>query len=125
MDPEQRPTLALPTLLKFPVELLLQIAEACTTVDSTSSYRRFDDGKIDRIYFQRRDSLRALSQTSSLLRTLLLPLAWECLEACCSRGENYTDRVRYLVDKQDRLSKGLIENPELAKYIRYVLSGPK
>jgi hypothetical protein len=106
------------TLLSLPAEIILLIVEFFPAV------HRYNDSCSETTfrlcYFERQDTIRALSQTSKGLRGLLLPLAWECLEACYYRGED-RGHVAHLVWKQRRLSRGLSENPELAKHIRCVL----
>jgi hypothetical protein len=57
----------------------------------------------------RLESLRALSQTCRLLRNICLPLLWEVVDMGCSSTT------------LERITAGLIENPALAAYVRFVV----
>jgi len=100
------------TLADLPVELLLHIAS--TFIILTVPLRNQTRWNFDpELYIERRNSLRALSQTSSTLRRVFLPLAWQwhvfAADVSHSRKE-----------KLERVCKGLLENPVLAAHIRCV-----
>lgn len=117
-----------PSLLSLPAEIILHIA-------STYSRREYcganyycdewllsdDDEGDDMLHFERREALKALSQTCKVLRNLFLPQLWECFEAAYDPRDPPEDWVAFGAAKLERLSKGLVENPTLASHVRYVL----
>ena len=105
------------SILNLPTELILHIASTYPTVDYLA------DGITNqsRLYFERRDALQALSQTSRALRNMVLHLLWECFETVYYR-KNVFDYVKLTADKLERLCKGLLENPEIAAHVRCVHS---
>ena len=105
------------SILNLPTELILHIASTYPTVNYLA------DGITNQseLYFERRDALQALSQTSRALRNMVLPLLWECFETVYHRGR-LGGRSKFKADKLERLSKGLLENPEIAAHVRCVHS---
>jgi hypothetical protein len=104
------------SILNLPTELILHIASTYPTVNYLAG------GITDQseLYFERRDALRALSQTSRALRNMVLHLLWECFETVYHRGNQLDEWDKFMADKLERLSKGLLENPEIAAHVRCV-----
>jgi hypothetical protein len=61
------------------------------------------------LYFERQAALRALSQTSRLLKSVCLPILWEYLDVYCYRSFN--DSAEFFRHKLARITSGLIGNP--------------
>ncbi|KAI0790816.1 hypothetical protein C8Q75DRAFT_806196 [Abortiporus biennis] len=113
-------TKAYPTktgILALPVELFDKILFEFeyATLDDFKQFARFsyiEDFK------ERENALRALSQTSKLLRTVCLPLLWERFQVV-QRGQQDTG----LRDKEnaiymEKASNSLMDTPHLAKLIK-------
>lgn len=106
------------SLIILPSELLLEVV----------SY--FPDIDIDIIqdcrqtlpasFRERFNALRALSQTCRELRSVVLPLAWERLEACTTAGHP-TQFFKECGKTLERKCKGLLESDHLLPHVRYVL----
>lgn len=65
-------------------------------------------------------TLRALSQTCKELRLVVLPLAWERLEACTTAG-NQKAFYREVGERLERKCKGLMKSDHLRPHVRFVL----
>jgi hypothetical protein len=74
----------------------------------------------------RQATLRALSQTSRILRDICLPLLWERVILPYEHPNNFRDEVdsegyHVFFSRFDRIMDGLMENPVLAAYVRFVV----
>jgi hypothetical protein len=108
----------------LPAELILQI-----TSHLDDDFRYHDkpycqDAFPFDYYFQRQAALRALSQTSRLLRSVCLPILWEYLDVYCyPRFAGFPSLdAEFRRHKLARMTSGLIGNPTLAALVRCVVS---
>jgi len=107
----------------LPHELLLEILlylgppldQTLCSFGETSSYL---------LNSERRRTLYYLSQCCRTLRLFFLPLAWEYVDACCAKDGHGECEDRKQKRKRQRnlelKSRGLVENPNLAAYVRIV-----
>lgn len=70
--------------VEMPLELLLEIMSYFPAVPVPTS-RRFNTPVLPPSVFERWDTLRALSQTCRLWRSIFYPMVWERMEACAIR----------------------------------------
>jgi hypothetical protein len=71
---------------------------------------------------ERRQTLHSLSQCCRALRSFFLPLAWEYVDACRAKnghGECDWTQMRKRQRNLELKSRGLVQNPNLAAYVRY------
>src|ERR1700691_5285644 len=72
---------------------------------------------------ERRRTLHSLSQCCRALRSFFLPLAWEYVDACCAKNGHGECEGWAQMRKRERnlelKSRGLVQNPNLAAYVRY------
>ncbi|KAK0200096.1 hypothetical protein DFS33DRAFT_217786 [Desarmillaria ectypa] len=118
-------------LPSLPIELLLEIFSYWPSIPISwpESPALFPN-----IYLERSHTIRALTQTCTSLRAILLPLAWQNLEACASRdlrnegrpsrrskpslAEKYGDEVATELVRQAEIVT--IRNPSLATHVQTV-----
>ncbi|SJL12601.1 uncharacterized protein ARMOST_16029 [Armillaria ostoyae] len=114
------------SLPSFPVELLLEIFSYWPSIPIS---RPDSPALFPNIYLERTRTLQALTQTCSSLRAILLPLAWQNLEACsCSHlppsrptpslAGKYGNEVMTELLRQAEIVT--IRNPTLAIYVQTV-----
>src|ERR1700690_4341766 len=103
----------------MPHELLLEILQYLgPPLDRTTGH--FGGTPPYPLNNERRRTLHSLSQCCRALRSFFLPLAWEYFDACFARNghdecHGWGSQSRNLESK----SRGLIQNPNLAAYVRY------
>lgn len=109
-------------LVALPSELLLEIVahfpeiSIANIIEAGSSYLPADCS-------QRSTALRALSQTCKELRAVVLPLAWERLEACTLYSTLDSGWQQAFVDEASVLlwkCRGLLHSPHLIPHVRFV-----
>ena len=106
----------------MPHELLLEILQYLgPPLDRTTSY--FGGTPPYPLNSERRQTLHSLSQCCRALRSFFLPLAWEYVDACRAKnGHGECEGWAQMRKRQRNLelkSRGLVQNPKLAAYVRY------
>ncbi|KIM47668.1 hypothetical protein M413DRAFT_62699 [Hebeloma cylindrosporum] len=110
-------------LLLLPSELHSEILDNFLPV--VSQTRVFHDTPVlQKIYLERTDLLRALSQVCVSYRRHFLPLLWQILNlGCGARSDEYKDQrlfYKHVGDALIRKCNGLSQNSELSSFIRTV-----
>ena len=109
-----------PSMHSMPHELLLEILQYLgPPLDRTAGY--FGRTLPYPLNNERRRTLHSLSQCCRALRSFFLPLAWEYVDACCAKN-GHNGCVMWNRSRSQNLelkSKGLVQNPKLAAYVRY------
>ena len=107
----------------MPHELLLEILQYLgQPLDLTAA--SFDGKPPYPLNTERRRTLHSLSQCCRALRSFFLPLAWEYVDACCAKN-GHDGCVMWNRSRSQNLelkSRGLVQNPKLAAYVRYDFS---
>jgi hypothetical protein len=103
----------------LPTELVFEIISRLSD-DSKAVYEA--DIEDEKQYDARQSALRALSQTSQMLRAICLPLLWERVDLHEPGRWGGEDWAGALCTRLDRIATGLITNPTLAAYVRFVVA---
>ena len=101
----------------LPTELVLEIISRLSDDAQDVCGADIEDEKQ---YDARQSALRALSQTSQMLRAICLPLLWERIDLHERGRWTGEDWAEALCTRLDRIATGLITNPTLAAYVRFV-----
>ncbi|TEB36835.1 hypothetical protein FA13DRAFT_1727208 [Coprinellus micaceus] len=120
-------------LIRLPPELIAKVLENYRSIGNfTTRTHRPDSGDTEkevdlladepvlkRVYLERPDTLRALSQTCVAYRGVFLPLLFERLEVCVTtRPGNPTKAFyRHISETMQRKCSGLAERPDLSEMV--------
>lgn len=117
----------------MPHELLLEISQYLgppfdfvTPLDWSINQMYSDGILVYLINSERRRTLHSLSQCCRALRSFFLPLAWEYFDACCTKDDHQAC-IGWKPPGSPNLElkcEGLVENPNLAAYVRYEMFFP-
>lgn len=102
-------------LTTLPSELLLEIVSHFPEIEIEIILDCRQSLPVD--FRERFTALRALSQTCKELRSVVLPLAWERLEACTTAG-NATQFYKECGMNLERKCKGLLDSQHLLQLVR-------
>lgn len=103
-------------LITLPSEILLEIA---SYFPELSTAEILDDlHALPTDSRQRFAALRSLSQTCKDLRAVVLPLAWERLEACTADAFTEKPAKQQVGSTLKRKCKGLLQSSHLIPYVR-------
>lgn len=103
----------------IPIELTTEILAYFPKIERSTRLIYGDEPVLGWEYLERKDILRALSQTCIAYRSIFLPLLWESFDVCCqSRSMDRPAFYRHAGETLQRKSEGLLNNPHLASYIR-------
>lgn len=109
--------------LDLPVELCDMIFESlwhdCEDITREAVLRNYDI--LQMTHATKEDTLRPLSQVCRTLRDVFLPRLWEHMQACVVRTEGRKAFHKILGERLERLSKGLLQTPDIARHVRYVM----
>ena len=103
----------------LPTELVFEIISRLSD-DAKAVYEADIEG--EKQYDARQSALRALSQTSQILRAICLPLLWERVDLHDPGRWGGEDWAGVLCTRLDRIATGLITNSTLAAYVRFVVA---
>lgn len=104
-------------LVALPSELFLEIVDYFPEIDVPIILESRQTLPVE--FRERFAALRALSQTCKELRSIVLPLAWERLEACTTAG-NPTAFYREVGTTLERKCIGLMQSDHLRPHVRSV-----
>ena len=104
-------------LATVPSELLLEIVSYFPEISLEHILDSLQTLPVE--YRERFAALRALSQTCKELRSVVLPLAWNHLEACTTAGHP-TQFFKEVGNSLVRKCKGLLESKHLLPHVRCV-----
>lgn len=102
-------------LVALPSELLLEIVSNFPEISLEHILDALQTLPVE--YRVRFAALRALSQTCKELRSVVLPLAWERLEACTTAGHP-TQFFKEVGSSLERKCKGLLASKHLLPHVR-------
>jgi hypothetical protein len=112
------------TMVPTPTEIEEAKANAPPNSDDTEKEVDLlaDEPVLKRVYLERPDTLRALSQTCVAYRRVFLPLLFERLEVCVTtRPGNPTKAFyRHISETMQRKCSGLAERPDLSEMVACV-----
>ncbi|KAJ6554248.1 hypothetical protein B0H19DRAFT_1262634 [Mycena capillaripes] len=105
----------MPSLPDLPTELLMEIVKYYPELylDLDACIRG-----VPRDQYSGHDSLRALSQTSRVLRDIFLPLLWARMHACFTPRNRPKRKIRTRAKMLERRMIGIEKTPYVAPYIR-------